>query len=182
MSAIYRLLPQLASIMQTFNKLGSQHTVRLLSQLHQYGSLTDKQVGAMRLQAATLFTTTFLSGTTELAAALFPQGAASPQANLDPRSGANSGMEDFLGSIVGALQDNDFMHSTLKTASKASSSLGDGFRVLIQSSITRNESESALIRQVGFQTAQEGQNWAQEAIRKANELADRIIEKKGRGG
>ncbi|MGE0669408.1 MAG: hypothetical protein AB7H48_10345 [Parachlamydiales bacterium] len=176
--SVYALLPQLANIMQTFSQLGTQHTSRLLSQLHQYGDLTDGQIGWMRLQAGATLATAFLAGSAGIASGFFPKGAASPTLNLEPGS---SPIEALFKSIAEKLVDNEFMRSTLKTAAKTLPYGGDGFKTLLQSNVTEDESKRAVLSQVRFQSAQEGQNSAQSAIDKANQLANSIIEKKGRG-
>ncbi|MBS0653724.1 MAG: hypothetical protein JSR39_09425 [Verrucomicrobia bacterium] len=176
--SVYALLPQLASIMQTFNQLGAQHTSRLLSQLHQYGDLTDGQIGWMRLQAGATLATAFLAGSAGIASGFFPKGAASPTLNLEV---GNSPIEALFKSIAEKLTDNDFMRTTLKTAAKTIPNASDGFKTLIQGSVTEDESKRSILSQVRFQAAQEGQNSAQAAIDKANQLANSIIEKKGRG-
>lgn len=179
--SVYALLPQLASIMRTFNQLGAQHTSRLLSQLHQYGDLTDGQVGWMRLKAGAILTTAFLSGATGIATGFFPKGASNPTPTLDPRLGANSAVEDMFQTIANKLTDNDFMRQALKAASKNIHEFGSGANILFDMPTTEIEAKRTIMTQVRFQSAQDGQNSAQSAIDKANQLANSIIEKKGRG-
>lgn len=176
--SVYALLPQLASIMETFTKLGSQHTSRLLNQLHQYGDLTDGQISWMRLQAGATLVSAFLGGTAGIGAAFFPKGAVNPVPNLDVGDGF---VANFVKTIALKLTDNEFMRTTLKAAAKAIPQGGDGIKSVFQSNITDDESKRAVLSQVRFQSAQEGQNSAQGAIDKANQLANSIIEKKGRG-
>ncbi|MBS0650898.1 MAG: hypothetical protein JSR93_07045 [Verrucomicrobia bacterium] len=176
--SVYALLPQLANIMRTFNQLGAQHTSRLLSQLHQYGDLTDGQIGWMRLKAGAILTTAFLSGATGIAAGFFPKGASSPTLNLESGS---SPVEAMFNSIANKLQDNEFMRTALKAASKNIHEFGNGSNLLFDMPTTEIEAKRTIMTQVRFQSAQDGQNSAQGAIDKANQLANSIIEKKGRG-
>jgi hypothetical protein len=164
--------------METFTKLGAQNTTRLLNQLHQYGDTTDGQISWMRLQAGATLVSAFLGGTAGIGAAFFPKGAVSPMPNLDVGDGF---VENLVKSIALKLTDNDFMRTTLKAAAKAIPQGGDGIKSVFQSNITKDESERAIMSQVRFQAAQEGQSSAQNAIDKANQLATSIIEKKGRG-
>lgn len=172
--SIYALLPNLASIMEIFTQLGSQYSSLLLNQLAQYRDLTDKQIGSMRLQAATIFVTAFLGGITGIASAFFPKGAVNPTLNFKVGDG-------FLKAVAEKLGDNDFMRTTLKTASKAMTYVGEGLKTLIQGSVTKDESNRSIFSQVHFQAAQEGQHSAQGVSDRANQFAISTIEKRGRG-
>ena len=172
MTAIYQLIPQLAAMMQTFTQLAGQHVERLLSQLHQYGDATDGQVSWMRLQAGAVLAFAFLGGVTGIAAALYPKVADTP---APPQA------QGMFEAITQKLKDNSFMRGAFKTAAKAFPSIGTGADTLLRSQTTQEESKRTILSQVRFQAAQDGQSSTQEAVRKANEIGDRLIQLRGQG-
>lgn len=165
---IDQLLPQLAGIMHTFTQLASQHVNRLLKQLQEFGDWTDGQIGWIRLQAGAVLATSFLGGISGIASAFFPKAGDSP---------TPIEAEGFFKSIAAKLGDNYFMRTTLKTCAQVFPNLGDGAKTLIQAPITKDESERTILSQVHFQKAQEGQSFANDAARKANEIANSVISK-----
>lgn len=170
--AFYQLIPQLAAIMQLFSNMVGQHIERLVYQLHQFGDATDGQVSWMRIQSGAMLAFGFLGGVSGFAAALYPKHSDTP---------IQTPAQGLFEAIVQKLENNSFMRETFKTAAQVFPSIGSGVSTLFQSQTTQEEAKKTILSQARFSAAQEGQSSSQEAVRKANELGNQIIQLRAQG-
>lgn len=72
--------------------------------------------------------------------------------------------------------ENSLERAAFQTASTFLQAAGQGSGKLFQGAATRRESERMITSQIGFQTAQHGENESQEAVNNANRTATKLME------
>jgi hypothetical protein len=151
---------------------------------------TDSSCTQMQWQGVAVVALTFLSGSLAVFGALYPKNtpnapsAASPA--VDVRLNANAGLgdsaSDWFRWFGEKMNDNDFLRSTCKTASKTFSGITPAVDAYFRSTTTEIEAKRSLLERINIQDAQQQKSTLSQLSQQAQQAIQRILDSKTKGG